>query len=366
MFRTSFLFTFAVLAVGCAASGQEPIGISLDGGADADQDTGELTLPDTNPPDAPGDTVVCVSDTVTAVPVPLAMLVLIDRSGSMASGSKWESATKAIRGFADRADVVGMKMGLQFFPPTTTGVDTCNASVYKTLAVPMKALPENVLPIASKLDATDANGGATPMRSGLEGSIAALRDFVAADPDHEPAVILVTDGDPTSCGAISTVASVASNGATPPPGIPRVRTFVVGMDGATFANLDTVAAAGGTTKAYDVGSGPAASDALAKALDEIRTGAIGCEYAIPDVGKDRRLDYDSVQVLFTPGKGDPTTTFNKVASVDACGETTGGYYYDDPADPKRIKLCDASCKAVRAGTASAKVEVFLGCIEVIK
>jgi hypothetical protein len=284
----------------------------------------------------------------------------------MADGLKWESATKAIRGFADRADVVGMKMGLQFFPPIPTGVDTCNASVYKTLAVPMAELPGNTLPIQKKMSETAANGGATPMRSGLEGSIAAVRDFLATNPPHEGAVILVTDGDPTSCGAISTVASVAAGGVTPPSGVARVRTFVVGMTGATFANLDLVASSGGSTAAYNVGSGPTASDALAAALDSIRTGAIGCEYVLPTTDSTKKIDYESVDVLYTPGIGDPTTSIKRVASEAACGETTGGFYYDDPLTPKRIKLCPASCTTVRAGAASAKVEIYLGCIQIIK
>ena len=45
------------------------------------------------------------------------------------------------------------------------------------------------------------------------------------------------------------------------------------------------------------------------------------------------------------------------------GMRVGGFYYDDPKEPKRIILCPASCTDVKEGTAEAKVNVFLGCIK---
>jgi hypothetical protein len=311
---------------------------------------------------APDSGVVCLSEQVKAEAVPLAMLVLVDRSGSMV-GDKWLSATNAIRAFADRAEVVGMKMGVQFFPPLA-GTDACNASSYEALAVPIAPLPENVIPIQQKLLATDANGGATPMRSGLEGSIGAMRDFLTENPLNEGVVILVTDGDPNSCGGVSAVVGAAQGGAKPPPGIRAVRTFAVGMDGATFGNLDQIAAAGGGfPTAFDVGAGPSAQTALVDALESVRTGALGCEYVLPLPPPEKgALDLDSVTVELTPGMNDPKQSIRRVDGKEACGATTGGYYYDDPASPTRVVLCPASCDAVRGGGAAAKVDLAFGCI----
>ncbi|AKU98853.1 hypothetical protein AKJ09_05517 [Labilithrix luteola] len=309
-----------------------------------------------------GDNGKCLSENVAAERVPLAMLVLIDRSGSM-SGDKWLAATKAIRAFADRSEVVGMNMGLQFFPPLLTG-DQCSASLYKTPAVSIAPLPDNVIPIQQKVDATNADGGATPMRSGLEGSIAAMRTFIQANSPHSGAIILVTDGDPNSCGGVSEVANVAAAGANPPAGVPRVATFAVGMQGATFSNLDQIAAAGGgAPKAFNVGVGAAAQQALLEALDTVRTSAIGCEYVLPTPEPSKGiLDPTSVEVHFTPGKNDPTQNIKQVTSKDDCGATTGGYYYDDAKNPTRVILCPASCDAIGKATIDAKVELGLGCI----
>lgn len=309
-----------------------------------------------------GEDSKCLSDTVEAQRVPLAMLVLLDRSGSMTDSDKWQTATKAIRAFADRTDVVGMNMGLQFFPPILAG-DECSASTYKTPAVAIAELPDNVIPIQQKVDAADPDGG-TPMRSGLEGSIAAMRSFIQAHEPHSGAVILVTDGDPNLCGGIAEVATVASDGANPPAGVPRVTTFAVGMQGATFANLNQIAAAGeGAPTAFDVGGGAASQQALIDALDAVRTSAIACEFVLPTPDSSKGvLDPNSVDVLFTPGKNDPTETIRKVASKDGCGATTGGYYYDDPNSPTKVILCPASCDVVGKATSDAKVELSLGCI----
>lgn len=300
----------------------------------------------------------CVSEEQKAEPLPIAMVILIDRSGSM-SGTKWTAATQAIRAFVDRSEVVGMDVGLQFFPPTTAG-DTCNASLYKNLAVPIAPLPDNVIPIQQKLLNTDANGGATPMRSGLEGSIAAMREYIENGTPHAGAVILVTDAEPNSCGNVSAVASVAANGVTPIAGTTTVRTFAVGMQGASFASLDQIALAGGTTKSFDVSSGQAA---LLDALETIRMDALGCEYNLPlpppGAGV---LDLDSVEVRFTPGANDPVIAIRKVTDVTACGDVTGGFYYDDPVKPSRVVLCPASCKAVRSAP-NARVDLHFGCIQ---
>ncbi len=302
----------------------------------------------------------CLSEIVKAETVPLAMLVLLDRSGSMA-GEKWTSATKAVRAFADRSEVVGMQMGLQFFPPLA-GED-CNASAYKALPVPIAKLPDNVLSINDKLTSTVVSGG-TPMKSGLEGAIAAMQDFLAKAPPHEGVVILVTDGDPSGCGNVANVASVAASGASPPAGAPRVRTFAVGMAGATFSNLDQIAAAGGgDPKAFDV-SGAGAGDALALALDKIRMSAIGCEFVLPLPPPEKgKLDLDSVEVEFTPGQNDPEVRIRKVAGPEACGGSTGGFYYDDPKAPSRVVLCPASCAAVKGAPIEAKIDLVFGCIQ---
>ena len=308
----------------------------------------------------------CVASQRKAEPVPLAMLVLIDRSGSMV-GEKWDAATKAVRAFADRAEVVGMKMGLQFFPPAGTTSDECNPGAYQNLAVPIAALPDNVIPIQQKVTTVKADGGGTPMRSGLEGSIAAMRDFIATEPMHQGVVILVTDGEPNSCGNVSTVASVASAGVKPIDDSPSVRTFTVGMQGASFASLDQIAQSGGGTKSFNVGAGAAAQQALLEALDEIRAGVISCEYTLPiPPASEGVLDLESVELSFTPGKNDDPVTIKKVASAETCGATTGGYYYDDPKNPSKVVLCPASCTDVRGATLDAKVEIVFGCIKTAK
>jgi hypothetical protein len=47
----------------------------------------------------------------------------------------------------------------------------------------------------------------------------------------------------------------------------------------------------------------------------------------------------------------------------SCHPTQGGWYFDDPAAPKRLVACEQSCRDLNAGGGS--VEVLLGCPTVV-
>jgi Mg-chelatase subunit ChlD len=358
------LFALVTSAVACANGDHEQAAApSPDaGGADATPfvDVAPQEV-DMLPPDT------CLELKIEAKELKLTMALLMDRSGSMQALDKWTSATKAIRTFVDRPDVVGLKFGLQYFP--TLGMEEagyCNTNAYKIFAVPVAPLPGNVLPIQQSLEKAQANGGGTPMAAGLAGTIAALRDLTLAETDTEGVVILVTDGDPNSCGDVPTVAAIAHDAANPTDGKKRVRTFAVGMEGASFASLDSIASAGSGTKSIDVGSGTKSADALVAALDKIRHDALDCEYALekPDASK-YKVDYTSVDVLFDDGA--TSERIKRVGGHDECLETTGGFYYDDPTNPTRVKLCDSTCaKVKKADPSIAKVQIDLGCVGVIQ
>jgi uncharacterized protein YegL len=329
-----------------------------------------FTPPPPSPPSLSGDAgfvepdadIPCATAQQRADPVPLAMIVLVDRSGSM-TGEKWEAATKAIRAFADRSEVVGMKMGLQFFPPIS-GTTDCASKDFENLAVPVGPLPDNVIPIQQKLAVATVTGS-TPMGAGLAGSITAMRSFIANDPMHQGVVILVTDGEPAGCGGnVSAVAATAAEGLKPVTDLPSIRTFTVGMAGASFSSLNQIAQAGGSTQSFNVGGGVAAQQALLEALDEIRAGVVACEYSLPAVPPgEGTLDFDKVGLEFQPGGNDPNETIRKVANLEACGAKTGGFYYDDPVRPTKVVLCPATCATVRGGTLEAKVDIIFGCIK---
>jgi hypothetical protein len=305
----------------------------------------------------------CVTDTLAAEPVPLAMLLVMDRSGSMA-GTKWDQARNAMIGFADTPGAAGSKLGLTVFPPDNG--DQCQPASY-TPIVPISLLPGNGPAIKDAL-LTRSTTGSTPMAGALQGGADAMKAFLAQNPNEEGVLILVTDGDPGACSG-DTVSNVASIASTMAKGTPRIRTFVVGMQGATFSNLDTIAKAGeGAPTAFNASGGAdggvSPQQQLLDALEKIRSGALGCEYVLPTPEASKGvLDPTAVEIEFTPGKNDPPQRFKRVDSVAQCGATTGGFYYDDPKEPKRIVLCPASCEAVKGGTDDAKVDVFLGCIK---
>lgn len=365
-------FAIAAAAALGACAGEDRRSGFDDGSDGAGTSSPGLVSTDAGLPDAiEGDGGACLSETLAAEPVPLAMLLVMDRSGSMndaTTPTKWDMARQAMIAFADTPGAVGSKLGLTVFPPDPeSGLDQCQPSSYQPI-VPIAPLPGNGIAIKEALLARSTTGS-TPMYDGLKGGIEAMTAHVAANPNEEGVVILVTDGDPGACSGVDTVSNVASVAQAGATATPRIRTFVVGMQGATFANLDTIAKAGGGAPAAFNASGGATDagtpqEQLLDALEKIRSGALGCAYVVPKPEPSKgSVDPDTVEIEFTAGTGDEPKKFERVADAAACGATTGGFYYDDPKDPKRIILCPASCESVRAGTTQAKLDVVLGCIE---
>ena len=75
-----------------------------------------------------------------------------------------------------------------------------------------------------------------------------------------------------------------------------MRTFVIAIQGSTIANLDQIAAAGGTMAAYDV-----TNDIMLfqQKMDE-RKDVLACEFVIPDPTSGT-FDPTKVNVEYTPG-----------------------------------------------------------------
>ncbi|HKU39483.1 MAG TPA: vWA domain-containing protein [Polyangiales bacterium] len=92
----------------------------------------------------------------------------------------------------------------------------------------------------------------------------------------------------------------------------------------------------------------------------IKSVPLPCDYAIPPPPAGQNLDPLKVNVGYTaPGSGE--MLFRKATEQSACGDELG-WFYDDPAQPKQVKLCPASCKQVAGG---GTVSIAFGCETIV-
>jgi hypothetical protein len=211
---------------------------------------------------------------------PVDMYIMFDRSGSMGTdcvigdtktASKWCRAVNAMSGYLKSAGATGQSAALQFFPLDNHTKALCTTgSLYDVAAQPAtsyEALPTSAFD--ALLNATSPAGGTgggagTPTEAAIRG----MTRFTAANrrPGKVTIGILVTDGDPNGCDQKLTNLSdllAAHHTAT------TIRTYVIGMQGATFANLEAIAQGG---------NAPLHADAVGTLTDACGNGAGPCRH----------------------------------------------------------------------------------------
>ena len=334
----------------------------------------------------------CAAETTAANFAPLDLFIMLDESGSMsetvAGGqTRWQAVTTALKGFVSNPANSALGVGIQYFPVvsggnncnpfcmtnadcgafgpclfffcaacTPGGTDSCNPADYAMPAVeiaPLAAAQVNALTTSINMHGPTNN---TPTGPALQGAIDHAKQWAIAHPSHNVVVVLATDGEPTECdpGDIPGIANLASAAVN---GSPSIKSFVIGV-GPSLSNLNAIAAAGGTGAAFLVDDANAVQQFQA-ALDAIQQSVLGCEYAIPQPAMGT-LDYDKVNVQYTPGNGGAPQVILNVANAAACDPATGGWYYDDNANPTKIVLCDQTCGPIEEDPNGA-LEILLGC-----
>jgi hypothetical protein len=293
----------------------------------------------------------------------LDIYIMLDRSLSMedavGTSTKWGAVSSALSSFVGQP-MDGTSVGLQYFPQedlTSWEGNACAASAYAKPEVEIGPLATTAPLIRSSIASQQLQSG-TPTTPALQGALDHARAWAsdASHGGHAVVVVFATDGEPTTCN--SSISKARSAAAAAVAATPSVRTFVIGLGNLT--NLNEIAAAGGTTSAFIVDTSGSVSADFLKALNAIRTQAVGCSYAIPAPPAGQTLDYGLVNVEYQRGGTGAATSFVEVPNATKCGTNATAWYYDDNAAPTSIVLCPSTCAAVEADPA-ASVRIVLGC-----
>jgi hypothetical protein len=349
--------TSASIAASASATGSGQGGAMVT--ASSTEGVGGLNLTaGSGPSDAGiGKDAACASSSEQAQLVPLTMFITVDKSGSMADNNKFPSAQSAFTQFFNDPSAAGLKVALRFWPD-----DGCDdiACTYDPCSKPQVDLgplsdPVHRQALIDKFNAEVPNGG-TPMSVAVGGAEKWASLYAESVMGKEKVVVvLLTDGEPTSCNTdiqfIANLADSAYNGQ-------KVVTFAVGFPDSNEIQMNQIAAGGHSGMAFLIQGNVEA--ALLAALQQIQKSQLSCTFAMPK-GSDplKKPDPTKINVDYTPGNGGMTQTLGQVSGFGACMGKEG-WYYDDPVNPTTINLCPASCQIVQADT-DAMIEILLGC-----
>jgi len=294
----------------------------------------------------------CVGEVFEGEGIPLDIQIIFDQSGSMATvidestgETRMDSVYRAVEAFVTDSESIGMGVGLSFFGYQPIGATSCDPDDYDTAAVGIATLPGNSGTLLASLGAAEPTGE-TPTSAGIEGGCRLATAHRKQNPGRAVVNLLVTDGEPkapvtsksTDCNptlgqAVAAAQACLNDG----EGIP---TYVLGV-GPSLDNLDQIAAAGGTERAYLVADD--SSSGVLDALNRVRASAtIPCE--MPIDSSQSGLMYEKTSVVTQSG-GCELTHLTRVESAADCA--SGGFYFDDAESPSNILLCESTCGAVK-------------------
>jgi hypothetical protein len=254
----------------------------------------------------------------------------------------------ALKAFFDDPASKGISVALTILP--VLGKGSCSAATYATPLIGYGPLPGNTPALVKAITDTDpSTHDLTPLHSVAEGALAGAVDWKNKHPGHTVVAVLATDGVSTCVTSVDPTTSAAKALTQ------GVQTFTIGMKGADLAQLNAIAVAGGTKKAYDATN----ISVFSKQMNDIRAMALPCEIVIPPPPPGETFDRTKVNLEYTPGSASTPNTIPYVTNAAGCG-TSGGWYYDNDTAPTKIIYCPTTCKTIQADT-TAKVNVAFGC-----
>jgi hypothetical protein len=297
--------------------------------------------------------------------VPLDIYVMFDQSGSTCScvdppmtnnpcpdptckKTRLDAIREAAAAFLNDPRSAGIGVGIGYFGYHPIGSASCNPADYTSAAVDIGPLPDHAGKLIQSLNAIQPTGE-TPSAAAIRGACSYARQWKQAQSGHEVVILLLTDGRPeapvtcrsgTCCPTLEDTVAAASECATADP---RIKTYVLGV-GPFLQNLEQIASAGQTDKAYLVEGNDVGNQVL-DALKAIRGDAIiPCDLRLPPAPTGQQLDFRKVNIVYANSACEPSYLFH-VNTPGECG-AEGGWYYDDPNAPKTIHLCPTSCERV--------------------
>lgn len=371
----SFALTTSLLAgvlAACSGTPSSTFGENVpEQGASAQNPGGPLAPPGSSQ-DPIGTNAACVEAVKNASLPAVNLIIMYDKSGSMGNpeqggdpSKKWVPVNAGMKAFFSDKASAGYSASLQFFPSDGDLAAVCAAD-YETPLVPLTPLASNAKLLSALDDATPFGG--TPTLPALQGAIAHAQEVAKTRPEEKSVVVLVSDGEPgfyddvtktiiPGCtdNDISHVANAAKAGVASTPSIP---TYVIGV-GTSLTNLEAIAKAGGTKKAFLVSvSDPAKTRLeLQRAFEQIRSQEkISCAFGIPSAPPGKTLNTDRINVAIAPATGAETPlVYSKDCSAN------NGWRYDNADSPTRIELCPTTCQSVQQDV-NSKIKVAMGCM----
>jgi hypothetical protein len=298
---------------------------------------------------------------------PIALYIMLDRSGSMITGfpegsaQSWQNSTNAINAFVTDPSSQTIDVGLGFFPTAPDNGWTCSdgtgsGSNCGTPVVEIGPVSQTGSQLTAAMNNNQPNPlNFTPTECALIGMVSHCEDWTKKT-GEQCVAILVTDGNPTLCtGDSNALAKIVADGKAQ-----GVTTFVLGLPGSNASVLDPIAQAGGSSASIDVSGGPQAFIAALNSIrGQVTVGtALPCQWKIPPPPNGQAFDPQKVNVRFTPPGGAPQD-FGYVSQAD-CARASNAWYFDDPNQPTQVLVCDSTCAMLKASQ-GAEVDVSFGC-----
>jgi hypothetical protein len=312
----------------------------------------------------------------------LDVYLVLDRTGSMGTDCAYDPVNDPTPPVASKACYATYALA-DYLVDVTPEADTrlafnvmslsndCTGADYDPALIGMTELPvAEDSALVQRISDEDFSGG---FGTRIEGALRGIAGFTSNNQTdgREMIGVLITDGDATNCetdtGDLAQI--IADHLAAT-----AIRTFIIGMDGADEATLETLAVAGGA-EAHDdfcggltppchfwsVGDG--SGSALASALQAIadQSTPLACDIDVTGLTPPEGEDLDYTKINVTLSQDGTATTIGQVASESACPTDADAWYYDDPAAPTTIHLCEAACELVTAAGDGAQLSVVVGC-----